>query len=530
MSNVFRSEDLKGLLNDDCAFILDKIWTAMSRPNQRYNPLFNLFFPTDGDLHDTAGETKFRVSNGLIDKMTADSPPDPEFWKTLPRRVPKDKSWGDYVVHMEKEGERPRDYFGSATSEDGGFDTRLPVYDYPLNLSALPKYVAQAVSEGYRITHVGILISGPKPAPAQIPTFRLFYVAAEATLAMWFWAFNYRDKNHPDLECCAWDLDAFQYDGVCSHSAFKEGIRGNFELTAEELEAVAATRAERHRQDRLEDYHKSVEADPYAVREDQRDAAARRRERSPERQAAKRKKNNDALYARNPGLKQAYKETYAKRVRLSKKYYCDACGTDSESEANFKKHLATSTHKKAIIRVAEGRQLQHRYYHCYVSYDTKGQLNKHCTRVGHKENASAPDAATAAKAAREKAIRDNPGAILAAKAAISACNGDYSKAITKFNTEIDPVPDEAPEIYDLKGLMPPKSVSQDTVQRPPVDNSPKWGVKKAKGSTSSKTTTSSKLHSVAETQSLFEKREYKLGRQSKLTFGGSTKKQVSGEK
>jgi hypothetical protein len=333
MSDVFDPKELEGLMtqNSDCEFILGKVWKALNRSN-RHNPLFQQIFSSVEDLHEIANQTKFKVADGLVDKMTAESPPDPNFWKTLPHRVDGDKSWGNYVVHMEKEGEPPRDYFGSATAAAGGFDTRLPVYDYPLNLSVLPKYVAEAVREGYSITHVGILLSGPPPTPGHVPIYRIFYVATEATLAMWFWTFRYRRENHANLACCGWDLEAFQYEGLCSHSPLHEGVRGDFDLTAKQLEIVVserkATSLKLSRIAATEWYYRRLELDPYAMREVEREGATLRRERSPERQAEMHAERQRTFYANNPGKKSEYNQTHAKRVHLSKKYYCDPCGAN----------------------------------------------------------------------------------------------------------------------------------------------------------------------------------------------------------
>jgi hypothetical protein len=94
------------------------------------------------------------------------------------------------------------------------------------------------------------------------------------------------------------------------------------------------------------------------------------------------------------------------------------------------------------------------------------QLDQHKTKDAHKKEAAKPDSATTAKAAKAKAIVDNPGAIKAAKAATLACNGDFSKAISKFNTELDPVDFGPPEVFDF--TQPPKAVSDDIQPRPPA--------------------------------------------------------------
>jgi hypothetical protein len=91
-------------------------------------------------------------------------------------------------------------------------------------------------------------------------------------------------------------------------------------------------------------------------------------------------------------------------VRLTKKFYCDPCGIASDGQRGWDSHFASDVHKRSIIRVAEGRQLEHRYYHCYKSFEGKQHLAKHIASDMHKE-----DAAITAKVAQAKAIADSPG-------------------------------------------------------------------------------------------------------------------------
>lgn len=212
MSDVFESKSLKSLVTEDSDrdFVIDKTWKALDRPRYK-NPLYDQIFSTSDDLYETGIETKCRVTDGLVNTMTADTPPNPDYWKTLPRKFPG-PSWGVYNVHMEKEGEPPRDYFGSGTDADEGIEIRLETYDLPLDFTRLPKYVAESIREGYRITHVGVLVSGPLPAAGQVPRFRIFYIAVEATLTLWFWGFKSRNGHPADVAACGWDLDAFLYE------------------------------------------------------------------------------------------------------------------------------------------------------------------------------------------------------------------------------------------------------------------------------------------------------------------------------
>jgi hypothetical protein len=477
MSDVFDPKELEGLMTEDsdCEFLLDKVWNALDRPRYK-NPLYDQIFSSVEDVHEIGTQTKFRVTDGLVDAMTAESPPHPDYWKTLPRKLPG-KSWGVYNVHMEKEGKPPRDYFGSATESNEGFERRATTYEPPLNLEALPKYVAESIREGYRITHMGVLVYGPLPTAAQVPKFRVFYVAVEATLTLWFGGLRHRPQHPADVAACGWNLGAFRYEGLCSHSAFLEAVRGNFNLTAEQLETLAAERkaeaSERDTETSAKSRHLKLLQDPYAAMERSRELYALKREHTYERERLNQESREKAVAfrAKNPEKPQEYRQTAARRVLLSRECWCDPCGTDSTTKGNFLIHLDTIKHKKCIIRVAEGRHLQHRYYLCHSSFDDLRALKDHEKKDAHKKNAAAPDAVTTAKAARAKAIADRPEAIKAAKAAILACNGDFSKAISKFNTELDPVDLGPPEVFDF--TQPPKAVPDDIQPQPQPQPQPK---------------------------------------------------------
>jgi hypothetical protein len=543
MSDVFESKNLKGLMadNSDCDFVLGKIWQALDRPIYK-NPLFDQIFPTFDDLLQIGTETKFKVANGLVNAMTADSPPDPDYWKTTPQKLPGDGDvWAVYNVHMEKEGKCPREYVGSGTEANEGFDRRRTTYKPPLNIDTLPRYVAESIREGYRITHVGVLVSGPLPTAAQVPKFRLFYVAVEATLTLWFWGFKSRSRDPADVAACGWDLGAFRYDGLCSHSAFTEGVKGNFNLTAEQLETIAtkrkALKSESSAEFRARSRHQGSLEDPYAATERARELYALKREHTPERERLNQEKRekNTAFRAKNPEKTHEYAQASARRVKLSKQCYCDPCGINCVSERDFTIHLATEIHKRSIIRVAKGQHLQHRYYLCHRSFDDARGLRAHEKSIGHTKNAAAPDAAATAKAARKKAITDSPETIKAAKAAISECNGDYAKAVSKFNTELDPVDYGPPEVFDFTLPVPDDIQPQLQPELETTDTAGNWWfrntahtssrVDSSKGTSkvASAKISSSKVHSAADTQALFKKRTHKPTVQTMLPTGFSTK-------
>ncbi|KAG9512290.1 hypothetical protein KCV07_g9534, partial [Aureobasidium melanogenum] len=185
------------------------------------------------------------------------------------------------------------------------------------------------------------------------------------------------------------------------------------------------------------------------------------------------------------------------------------------SYAAFKTRLSHESlqpvvHKTSIIRVADGRQLQQRYYLYYKSFERQQYLDKHKISNEHMRKAAEPDAAATIKTARAKAIIDNLEAVKAARAAINECGGDYSKAISKFNQEVDPVDYGPSEVFDFKKT--PKPVSDETVQHKSTESYRRFDYKGISSKVSS-----SKVSSAADMQSMFKKRIHKQTVQTDLS-------------
>ncbi|KAM3088414.1 Heat shock protein ssb1 [Clarireedia jacksonii] len=49
-----------------------------------------------------------------------------------------------------------------------------------------------------------------------------------------------KKKDYAMGECCPWERSSFSYNGLSSHNPLIEAVRGDFELTPEEREAMAA--------------------------------------------------------------------------------------------------------------------------------------------------------------------------------------------------------------------------------------------------------------------------------------------------
>lgn len=109
-----------------------------------------------------------------------------------------------------------------------------------------------ALEDGYEVTHRGLLAWCSQPPPGKVPRFRLLFYAIEATFSFYFWAMKRKDIDYGIGACCPWPLGVFTYNGLCSHNALRDMIRGQFNLTTEQLEALSALAKERPKeQDKL---------------------------------------------------------------------------------------------------------------------------------------------------------------------------------------------------------------------------------------------------------------------------------------
>lgn len=111
----------------------------------------------------------------------------------------------------------------------------------------LPVRIKSAIDDGYSITHKGLLCWAALPLVHLIPAVRLLFFVLEATFTYAFWAMKAKKKDYGMGHICFWDRTQLEYDGLCTHCALDEGVRGEFELSAEQLEVYAKEREEKRR-------------------------------------------------------------------------------------------------------------------------------------------------------------------------------------------------------------------------------------------------------------------------------------------
>jgi len=208
-----------------------------------------------------------------------------------------------------------------------GLRARWENYNYK---TALPEYVAIALRNGYRIVHKGVLAWAPLPSPANVPMFRLLFIAIEATFTFLFWSMRSKDKDYGMGVCCPWSQESFSYSGLCSHNPLTKGVEGNFKLSSEQYEAIAAAIKEKNRKYRAKYYQVQKARDPEKARERERESRQRQ----------------------DPKTLLARTERCVKRVKEAKKYYCAICKQGCSKPYEFERHNAGKRHLLNVAKAA----------------------------------------------------------------------------------------------------------------------------------------------------------------------------------
>jgi hypothetical protein len=217
-------------------------WTVLSdTPTNQKNTLFGQFFTSDAVFREIAATISIAFAPGLFDVLQSAAPPTIKFFKTLPTDATK--RWGVYLLVLEKANCRPKIYVGSGTESQYGVSNRFAKYDLK---NALPRYIQEALDDGYTIVHKGLLCWTAIPPASQVPKIRLLFFLLEATFAYIFWAMRTIKRDYGMAHICQWDRATLEYDGSCSHCSLFDGILGDFDLSEEQLEAVAAEKKEKN--------------------------------------------------------------------------------------------------------------------------------------------------------------------------------------------------------------------------------------------------------------------------------------------
>lgn len=284
------------------------------------NLKFRHVFPLEATLAAVLAAAGLIYCPGLLDVVQNATPPPVSWFQALSTVIPINV-WAVYALVLTKSGCRPKLYVGSGTNTTRGVRARMYEYDV---LKVIPDYVQLALDDGYAITTKALLVYCPIPAPAQQVTVRYAIYTLEAALSCILSAFVNPGKRYGFGDLFTWPRAThnFEYDGLCSHSAFLDPVRGDLNLSPEELEEIAARVREKDRVYQNE-YHAAMRANPT----EQYKLTHTRNNRI---QAPKTKKRQQA----------------AKAVQ---KYFCKPCSVNCRDDASLRRHNRTKRHSKKLV-------------------------------------------------------------------------------------------------------------------------------------------------------------------------------------
>lgn len=349
-------------------FVTLVTWNCLNdTPFNQKNTLFARFFTSLSVLEVIALTASLDFAPGLLEVLGAAAPPTIEFFKSLPTDTLS--RWGVYVIVLEKPLCRPRLYIGSATNTIGSIRVRWQQYDDGF---LLPHWVEDALDDGYTIVHKGLLCWIPKPTAALVPISRLLLVAVEAAFAYMFWAMKARLGDYGMGHICLWDRHTLEYDGLCSHPSLNEGIHGDFDLSAEQLEAQAIEREQKRLALKAENatnhHYKQMETnyDEYIGQSVLRVAKSR---------------------ANNPGRDRKRQADRVKKASTNKSYHCKLCNITFGTKQRLQNHEKSPKH----LRKGQEADNPFRCGLCNLGFHNQSNLTRHNKSDRHQKKIAAAD-------------------------------------------------------------------------------------------------------------------------------------------
>lgn len=364
----------------------DLTWNLLNidAPHWYINPDFTVVFGERSAYDSIAACSPLSFPPNLHDVLTSSQPPSLDFFKSLPN--PTGKMWGIYGCTLEKAGCNSKLYIGSGTEAEYGVSARL--LDYKPNSSGLlSRYVRQAFNRGYHLAHSGLLCWTPLPSAGLVPRVRARLLALEALFTCLFHAAFQAVTDQYYEHLLLWERLTVEWEPLCTHLPLREAIRGNLDLSAEELEIVAAIRTERRAT-----YLK-------AWRE------------------AKRNKDPDAYRLQDRVIKNAWAAKNRDRVNKTagrvrakakgqRRFHCDVCDMSLQSQMALDKHLATESHANRVLgfekpklsqsaidqKAKRAKAKANKKHHCRTcnkSFNTDWALTRHKNTPSHRKKKEA---------------------------------------------------------------------------------------------------------------------------------------------
>jgi hypothetical protein len=255
----------------------------------------------------------------------------------------------------------------------------------------MPKYVWEALNMGYRIKHKGLLVSCSQPSMVQVAAFRCLFVAMEAAFSFHFWAMKSKVKDYGMAKCTPWARDSFSYEGLCSHNSLLECVKGDFDLTAKQVEELELLAKEKKKLNNAKQYQRMREVDLEGYRA--------------------RKRRYGATYRINSADKKAANEArYLAKKKEAKTLHCETCGVVCTSQRDLQRHLESRRHKLQVKRKQSGalrfscRLCDKQFTHqCHLDRHKEGQKHQERVRAANLKSSSTTFTPSVLKPATQQA-------------------------------------------------------------------------------------------------------------------------------
>jgi hypothetical protein len=354
--------------DDIQVFILLLAWTCLSTTNPALKSRgFAYYFPTEDAMRTVMQLASFEFASGLLRVLRSAAPPTIEFFKSLPPAA--GRLWAVYVLVLEKHGCIPRIYFGSATDSTTGVHNRMTTYNRRVRTgkpdSTISLYVEKSLTEGYVITHQGMVAWIPLPSAAFRDSLRAFILVLETLFALLFWGMKSRTKDYFMPRLCPWSIDSLPYHGLCTHFSINEGLVVNTALetlTPEEINAADLERKKAKNRQYIANKGEGVHAARTKAYGDQAlekqtfkctvcDLTFRSNAKLLTHQARPIHINKAAGITKQPKGRGGSQNAITKR-----KHYCEPCDHAAASAKRLETHLNGPRHAKRLKTLASSSQ------------------------------------------------------------------------------------------------------------------------------------------------------------------------------
>ena len=298
------------------------------------NPVFQGIFKDRMDFDAVTSGCPLALAPGIGASLGKHEPPPFGFFLSLPS--PTRMTWAVYAICTEKAGEQPALYIGSATGSKGGVTARK--LTYYIGSRSLPGRVRKIFNQGYHISHMEMLCSATIPSAALLPRQRALFLGLETSLTVAFNAKSRGKNGHLYEHLLPWVGHDAGWVALCSHLPLVESVHADVSMTAEQLQEVAAIRAERVRaQKRAGDFRYRAKKWATAPQEWRALLSARQ---------AVRLRNNPESAKKNADTRRA-------NAKASGRFRCEDCQFSLSSNHAMRVHLAAELHKDRAAGVPQ---------------------------------------------------------------------------------------------------------------------------------------------------------------------------------